>query len=110
MPQIRLHGITLDKALSESKSLVDTMTESLATPRDYFTIQVMNGTFIKDGSVHEGYPFVEVLWFDRGREMQDLTAQLLTRWVHSMGYPSVDVFFIPLERRAYYENAEHFGG
>ncbi|MFP8965347.1 DUF1904 family protein [Pokkaliibacter sp. CJK22405] len=109
MPQIRLHGIESDKALAGSGQLVDTLTESLETPRDYFTIEVSNGVFIKDGEVSAGYPFVEVLWFPRSESMQDHMAKLLTEWVQGMGYPDVDVFYVELSKRAYYENGDHFG-
>ncbi|WP_305857942.1 DUF1904 domain-containing protein [Balneatrix alpica] len=109
MPQLRLHGIELDKALAGSTELVDQLTAEVQCPRDYFTMEVVQGTFIQDGQVSAGYPFVEVLWFDRGQQVQDITAKVLTKWVQGMGYPNVDVFFIALQKSAYYENGEHFG-
>ncbi|MBY4678936.1 DUF1904 domain-containing protein [Marinobacterium arenosum] len=109
MPQIRLRGVDADKARQGSTELVDQLAKLLDTPRDYFTIEVVNSTFIADGEFSAGYPFVEVLWFDRGLEAQDRCAELITRYLQQLGYADVDLWFTRLDGRNYYENGQHFG-
>lgn len=109
MPQIRLRGLNAEQACNGSGELLERLATELEAPLDYFTIEVVHSSFIRDGAFAAGYPFVEVLWFDRGAEAQDRVAVLITDWVRAMGVDSVDVWFTPLRRRDYYENGEHFG-
>lgn len=51
---------------------------------------------------------VDVFWFDRGQEIQDKAAKIITKHINSIGYKSVDVIFHPLDKMKYYENGEHF--
>ena len=109
MPQIRIRGVDQQKALVGSGELLDSLAVLLASPRADFTLELVQSTFIDNGNIREGYPFVEVLWFDRGLEKQDATAKLITDFVHELGYSSVDIWFTQLQHRNYYENGSHFG-
>lgn len=109
VPQIRIRGIDAQKAIQGSGELMDKLATQLDTPREYFTLEVVHSTFIDHGQTTAGYPFVEVLWFDRGLTAQDATAQAITAYVHSLGYANVDIWFTPLQGRHYYENGQHFG-
>jgi len=51
---------------------------------------------------------VEVAWFDRGQEIQDETARIITKYINLAGYENVDVIFFPLNKSNYYENGSHF--
>ncbi|SHJ34183.1 protein of unknown function [Geosporobacter subterraneus DSM 17957] len=108
MPQIKFRGVAVEKVCNISKEMIDDLTEIIGCPRDYFTIEHIPSTFIQDGEITEGYPFVEVLWFDRGQSVQDKTARVITEYLHRAGYEQVDLFFQPLEKHRYYENGEHF--
>ena len=109
MPQIRLRGIPAERACDGSRELVDQLAERLNTPRDWFTLEAVHSSFIRDGALVQPAPTIEVLWFDRGLEAQDAVAKLLTEWTHRLGYESVDIWFTALVARRYYENGEHFG-
>lgn len=108
MPALRLKSIDAKKALAMSKDLVDELQELIQCPRDYFSIELVQSLFIFDGEFVEGPPEVDVFWFDRGQEVQDKTAKIITKYINSMGYKSVDVIFHSLEESKYYENGEHF--
>jgi hypothetical protein len=108
MPQISMRGIETEKVKSISKEMVDALEALLECPRDYFSIECVNTTFIKDGSITVGYPFIEIAWFDRGQELQDRVAEVITKYVQSTGYENVDVVFRVLEKNKYYENGKHF--
>ncbi len=108
MPQIKMRGVNLEKVCAVSKTMIDVLEKIIECPRDYFTIEWISSTFVSDGSIVPGYPFVEVAWFDRGQEIQDQVAREITRVIHEMGYSSVEICFHPLEKRSYYENGERF--
>jgi hypothetical protein len=69
---------------------------------------VVQSTFIKDGEVVEGNPVIEISWFDRGQEIQDKTAKIITKYIQLIGYTNVDIIFITLDENKYYENGVHF--
>ena len=108
MPQIKMRGVDLEKVCAGSKEMIDNLEEIIGCPRDYFTIEWVPSTFVCDGGIVPGYPFVEVVWFDRGQKIQDQVAREITRFVHEMGYSSVDVYFHALEKNSYYENGVSF--
>lgn len=108
MPVLRVKAVNENKVLDFSKGLIDELQELIECPRDYFSIEVTQSKFIMDGKFVDGLPMVEVLWFDRGQEVQDKAAKIITKHINSAGYMNVDVIFHSLEHKKYYENGEHF--
>lgn len=108
MPQIKLRGVKTEKIMDISKNLIDELHEIIECPKDYLTIEVIHSTFISDGEVIDGYPYVEVGWFDRGQEIQDKVAVSITKLLQKVGYESVDIMFTTFKKESYYENGEHF--
>lgn len=108
MPQLRFHAFPLEKVRELSIPLSTELSTLTGVPREYFTLECLHSTFIADGDAITGDPFIEVYCFDRGTEMFDKMAETITRHVQNIGIPDVDVAFILLERRRYYENGEHF--
>ena len=108
MPQLKVRGIELIRLSEISKALIDELEELLKCPRNYFTIECINSTFIRDQEMAMDYPIVEIAWFDRGQEIQDNVAKIVTNYIHKVGYKAVDIIFTTLEEKKYYENGEHF--
>lgn len=108
MPQIKARNIKPESLCNISKNLIDELQCLLDCPRDYFTIEVIHSTFIDDGKITNGDPYVEISWFDRGQEIQDKVAKIITSHLQKEGYKNVDVFFTLFEKNCYYENGEHF--
>lgn len=109
MPQLKLRGIKAEKISPVSKEMIDGLQALLECPRNYFSIECQNATYVIDGEIsEEGYPIVEIWWFDRGQEVQDKAAKIVTDYVHKAGYADVDIIFIQLAEKDYYENGEHF--
>lgn len=108
MPALRLRAIDSNKALTISKLMIDELQELIQCPREYFSIEIVQSSFIMDEKFVEGLPFVEVMWFDRWQEVQDNAAKIITKYINSIGYINVDVVFHALEKSRYYENGEHF--
>lgn len=108
MPHIRVRGMELEQLKKVSKEMIDDLQSIIECPRDYFTLEYIHSTFIFDGEVSKGYPFIEVLWFDRGQEVQDRAASSITDRVKKFGYEDVCVIFTDLPKHKYYENGQHF--
>ncbi|KGK86217.1 hypothetical protein DP73_17110 [Desulfosporosinus sp. HMP52] len=108
MPQIKIRGIETDTIRKVSKIMLDELSALIQSPRNDFTLEVIHSTFILDEEVVQGYPFIEVAWFDRGQDIQDQVAQAISRIINQAGYASVDIMFTVLDKVRYYENGEHF--
>jgi hypothetical protein len=108
MPQLVIRGISAEEVCSVDKLIVDELEALLECPRSYFTIEVLNTVFLLDGKVAKNYPFVEISWFDRGQDLQDKVAKIVTKYIQELGHQNVDVIFRALEKNRYYENGEHF--
>lgn len=108
MPALKFKAISGEKICAVSKQLVDELEQLLQCPRNYFSLEAVQSTYINDGKYTEGNPVVEVSWFDRGQEIQDKAAEIITRYVRNSGCSDVDVIFIKLDKSSYYENGEHF--
>lgn len=108
MPQIKFRGVKSEKITNISKALVDELHQIIECPKDYLTIEVIQSTFISDGEVVDGYPYVEIGWFDRGQEVQDRVAKSITYLLQKVGYENVDIMFTTFKKESYYENGKHF--
>jgi hypothetical protein len=108
MPILKFNGVEAKKICTISKELVDELENLLQCPREYFSLEVVQSLCIKDGNFVDISPRIEVAWFDRGQELQNQAAKIITKHVNSIEYPNVDVVFISLEKLKYYENGNHF--
>lgn len=108
MPALRLKSIDSKKVLTISKDLIDELQKLIQCPRNYFSIEIAQSSFIMDGEFVDGPAAVDVSWFERGQEIQDNAAKIITKYINSIGYENVDVIFHTLVENRYYENGEHF--
>lgn len=108
MPQLKIKGVEGKEICLISKELIDELQELLECPRNYFVIECINSSFVMDGDFVMAYPIIEVAWFDRGQELQDKAAKIITKHIIGLGYKDVDIIFTVLQEKSYYENGEHF--
>jgi len=81
----------------------------MSTTEDNFTVELISTKFFANGASVEGDPMLEVMWFDRGQETQDVCARELTKLVRPHTKSQyIAVVFSSLARTAYYENGNHF--
>ena len=78
MPQIKVRGINENDICKISEKMIDELVEAVKCPRDYFEIECIKSVAIRNGKIADVYPFVEVAWFDRGQEVQDTVAKIIT--------------------------------
>lgn len=108
MPQLKIRGIEKEKIVSVSTTLVNELSELVSCSREDFTIELIESTYIFDGQEVNPYPFIEVAWFDRGQEVQDKVAEIITNKFRDQGIQDIDLMFILLEENKYYYNGKHF--
>lgn len=110
MPHLRFRAVEPQTVQTLSKSLIDSLQPLMDCPREDFTFEYIYTTFYHEGEVSSAYPFVEVLWFDRGQEIQDAVATTITAQVRGIIGEDVDVavIFSALNAKGYYDNGEHY--
>lgn len=104
MPHLRFRGLKLEELNQVSEELISELAKELDTPIDYFTVEHVQSIFTSS----EQYPFVRVLWFDRGSEKKQLVANIITDYMNRFPYNDVCVYFEDLIKENYFENKEHF--
>lgn len=110
MPHLRFRAVEPQTVQTLSNTLLDELQPLMACPREDFTFEYIYSTFYYESEVTAAYPFVEVLWFDRGQEVQDQVAQIITQQVRAIMGEDVDVavIFSALKSNEYYDNAQHY--
>ena len=111
MPHLRFRGIAREPLARLSGQLVQDLATLTGAPVAHFTLEWVASEFIIAGQTVPGYPFVELMWFDRGQVVQDQAATLITRAVKAElgAEQDVAVIVLPLTRTAYYDNGQHYG-
>lgn len=111
MPHLRFRGIAREPLARLSGQLVQDLSTLTGAPVAHFTLELVASEFIIAGQTVPGYPFVELMWFDRGQVVQDQAAQLITQAVKAQlgAEQDVAVIVLPLTRTAYYDNGQHYG-
>lgn len=108
MPHLIIRGVSTEQVKSISKPLVQELAELCVCGTENFTLEIVHSTFIFDGDEVPGYPLIEVKWFDRGQEVQDQFARIVSNHVQSLGIPEVEVAFSTFLESAYYLNGKYF--
>lgn len=108
MPHLRFRAVEENHVKTLSETLAEALSFALNTPADYFTFEHVKTAFYYGGEAVKGPATVEVMWFERGQEAQDLTAQMLHEALMSNGYEETTIIFAPLAPKAYYDNGQHY--
>lgn len=105
MPFFRFYATDRMKLAEVSKRLTDRLQTVIGCPREHIVLEWVHAERVCDGRfVSEGWPYVEVYWFERPPEMQAQVARLVSAALREAGYPDSDVYFHVLDTCNYYEN------
>jgi len=104
MPQLIIRGIKQEDVCTISKPLVEELAEICECETDNFMLECMHTTSIFDGKVVETFPFIEVVWFERGQAVRDQFAAAVTKHVLALDIPEVEVAFRVFREDSYYIN------
>jgi phenylpyruvate tautomerase PptA (4-oxalocrotonate tautomerase family) len=109
MPHLRFRGVKADLVQKLSEDLHHELAALISTSSDNFTFEYLQTESFCRGERGGGYPFIEVLWFERGSEVRQAVASRLTERVHELnGAGDVAVVFRPIDPNDYFENGKHF--
>lgn len=109
MPHLRFRAVNSEVVQTLSSTLPQELSQAMNTDADNFTFESVATDFFSNGQATSSYPFVEVLWFERTQEVQNLSATVITDHVKKLtAAQDVVVVFIALNKKAYYENGKHF--
>ncbi|MGL6064032.1 MAG: DUF1904 domain-containing protein [Fusobacteriaceae bacterium] len=109
MPHIKFRGIQKEKIISNSKEIIDNLTNLIGCDRNWFTLEHIETEYIFDGKIVQGYTFVDVFWFEREKETQDKVAEFITIFLKKINDNNdITVIFNPLIGKNYYDNGVHF--
>lgn len=110
MPHIRVRGMEQKLLAGVAEGIVEQIAHATQTPNDHFTLEHIPSAYIVKGGASEAYPFVEILWFDRGQDMKTKVAAIVDKALRNIVGEDTDitVLFSDLRGQDYYENREHF--
>lgn len=107
MPQIIVKGMTENQLKTISESLITQLSVVMECPKSHLMLEWIPTHYIQHSEALV-YPLVEVIWFERGRDIRIKSARIITDLIQSMDYPDVEVYFTPLEKENYFENGTPF--
>lgn len=109
MPHIRVRGMTSAHVKEFSENLGEELAPIVGTSADNFTVEHIPSLYFSNGRPDEGYPFIEVLWFDRTEDVKQKTAEHITARIKTIAATAdVAVIFIHIDKTNYFENGKHF--
>ncbi len=111
MPHLRFRAVERKDVAKLTETLGEKLQPLMDCPLEDFTFECVATEFFFAGQASEAYPFVDVLWFDRGQATQDEVAAIVTQEVrHVLEKPEQDVavIFTSLSPKAYYDNGSHY--
>lgn len=108
MPHLFIRGVTVDQVKTISPSLVQDLADLCACGTDNFTLEIVHSTYVYEGQEVPCHPLIEVKWFDRGQEIQDQFAEIVTKHIQALEIPEVEVAFSTFQESAYYLNGKNF--
>lgn len=107
MPQVIVKNTTENQLKSIGDTLISQLAIAMDCPKSHLMLEWVPTHYIQHSEASE-YPLIEVIWFDRGQEIKNKSAKIITHLIQSLGYPDVEVYFTPLERENYFENGIPF--
>ncbi|MFI3249513.1 MAG: DUF1904 family protein [Eubacteriales bacterium] len=108
MPQLTFKGLSDAQVQTISQNLAPQLSTLMNTPEDWFTFEYSPIISYVSGKKVQREAIVDVRWFERGQDVQDQAAVLITNSLKELGYQEPTVVFHPLKKENFYENGEHY--
>lgn len=111
MPFFRFHFVEASRLAGVSRQMTDRIQQAIGCPREHIVLELIHSSVIEDMMIKSGtgWPFVEVDYFERPRDIQTAVAKILFECLQAAGYSNSDVHFHYLSPINYYENGELLG-
>lgn len=111
MPFFKFHFVEAARMAGVSRQMGDRIQQTIGCPREHIVFELIHSSVVEDMTIKSGngWPYVEVDYFERPREVQEEVARILYECLKIAGYPNSDVYFRYLQPQNYYENGEVLG-
>ena len=109
MPHLRF-GQFLSTPLQRISALMADLCALTGGKPEFVTLECVPSQWVRDGQPEAGFPFVELVWFERPQEMQDAAAALITRHLKGVlgSRPMWWCRCLPIVKSHYYSNGQHY--
>lgn len=108
MPQIIVRGMQVEDVKQLSYTLPAALSRVIGCPEEHIILEYWPTKQVRQGEFVEGDPLIQVNWFDRDEAVQDETAAVIEQQIRTIGYSQVEIYFVILAARKYYENGQHY--
>ncbi len=117
MPNIRFSGIDIPRVKKLSEILSESLAKAIDCPIDWITFSIGamgDGNLFCNGKLLGDTVFVHVEWFNRGLDVKDAVAKIITDSVLDTKrfkfaeIKTVNIIFVDIEKSNYYENGVHY--
>ena len=115
MPHIKFSGLDVLRVKTLSKEISNDLSTVMNCPIDWITFTVGangDGNIFSDGQLVKDTVIVHIEWFDRGQDIKDQVAKIITDAVYqtkrikSAKIETINVIFVDLDKKDFYENGE----
>ncbi|CAM4487623.1 DUF1904 family protein [Paenibacillus tarimensis] len=106
MPQLTVRGIPSSLMAAISLPLVEELAILCECGTDNFTVDCIETASVMGGKRVDTFPFIEVAWFDRGRDVRDRFAEAISRHARLAGVAELEIAFKVYQPDAYYINGK----
>ncbi|MCR2805683.1 DUF1904 domain-containing protein [Paenibacillus soyae] len=107
MPHLLFRGVPAERLQSVAEPLVEQLAVICDCGTDNFTMNCVHATNVFGALPGDpAFAFVEVGWFERGRDVRDRFAAAVTRYVSQLDIPEVEIVFHAYREDSYYINGK----
>lgn len=110
MPHLRFRAVSVDTLQQISTPLLADLCVLTGGKPEFVTMECIDSHWVRGGVIEAGFPFVELVWFERPQELQDAAAALITRHLKAaLGEQTyVVVQVLPIVKSHYYSDGQHY--
>jgi hypothetical protein len=107
MPHLLFRGVDANLLSTVAPSLAAELAALCECGTDNFTINALHTTAVfGEPEAAASFAFIEVGWFERGREIRNAFAGIVTQYMLKLGFAEVEVVFQAYREDSYYINGE----
>lgn len=104
MPFFRFHFVEASKLAGVSRQMADRIQQAIGCPREHIVFELIHSSVEVVIKNDKEWPFVEVDYFERPKEIETEVAKIIFECLKSAGYANSDIHFRYLQPENYYEN------
>ena len=95
MPFFRFHFVEAARLTEVRRQMTDRIQQVVGCPREHIVFELIHSCTIEEIAIKtdKSWPFVEVVYFERSREIQHEVARIIADCLKMVGYMDTDINF-----------------